>query len=107
MRSLWSIWRLAVPAFFMVPAAAHAVLNGPAGASCGGTTSNGQSYSGVQSWTTHNGTGYWSCATSGTRGFSNPQSERNTSPPTKSDVEIRGSKGERVTIKRAFRSSRT
>lgn len=106
MRSVWPIWRLAAPAILMFPAAAHAVLNGPAGAACSGTMSNGQSYSGVQSWTTHNGTGYWSCATSGTRGFSNPQSERNASPPTKSDLEIRGSKGERVTIKHASRSPR-
>lgn len=107
MKSVRSIWRFAVPALFMLPAAAHAVLNGPAGASCGGTTSNGQSYSGVQSWTTHNGRGYWSCATSGTSGFSNPQTERNASPRTKSEVEIRGSKGERVTIKHASRTPKT
>lgn len=103
MRFGWAIWRLVVPAFFMLPAAAHATLNGPAGAACSGTMSNGQTYSGVQSWTTHNGTGYWSCATAGTRGFSNPQSERNAPPRSNPDVEIRGSRGERVTVKHASR----
>ena len=57
-------------------------------------------YSGVQSWTTHSGSGYWSCATSGTKGFSNPQTERSSAPRTSPDVEIRGSKGERVTVPR-------
>jgi hypothetical protein len=97
MKSVLSIFRLIAPALFFLPAAAYASFNGPAGAACSGTMSSGQSYSGVQSWTTHNGSGYWSCATVGTRGFSNPQSER--SSPPRPDVETRGSKGERLLIK--------
>lgn len=92
MRSIWSCCRLAAPALLILPAAAHATFNGPAGAACSGTMSNGQSYSGVQTWTTHNGSGYWSCATIGTRGFSNPQSERKAAPHTVSKAKTRGSK---------------
>ena len=100
MKFVWSICRLLVPALLIIPTAAHAAWNGPAGAPCSGTMSNGQNYSGVQSWTTHSGSGYWSCATSGTKGFSNPQTERSSAPRTNPDVERRGSKGERVIVPR-------
>ena len=101
MKPVCSICRLVVPALLILPAAAHATFNGPAGAACSGTMSNGQSYSGVQSWTTHNGSGYWSCATIGTRGFSNPQTERSAAPRAHRDVKTRGSKGEQLIIKHA------
>jgi hypothetical protein len=72
MKSILSIFRLVAPALLILPAAAQATFNGPAGAACSGTMSNGQSYSGVQS-------------------------ER--SVPPRPDVETRGSKGERLLIK--------
>jgi hypothetical protein len=49
---------------------------GPAGETC--KTANGDE--GKQSWTTHNGRGYWTCCLPGTSCNRNPKSELSINP---------------------------
>ena len=57
---------------------------GPAGAEC--KTMNGDV--GKQSWTTHNGRGYWTCCLAGTSCNRNPKSEFVVSPIIQSKPKV-------------------